>query len=276
MSRPSAPPWPPTPRRKRPWLPGEHGFRFFPNFYRHITDTLARIPYGNGTVLDNLVDTTQVLVANYDKAGLELPSRFPENVFEIATALQTFLWAISPRNDIPYEDIEHFAGCVWRIITSCEERRFDEYEKMGWWDFVGAERRSEAYQKLLAIGITRSLVAAKANFASVKTIGDIFVQLLFGILTPGTASDRLLNGPTNDVWIKPWLEHLGGMGLIYRYDAEVTGIHMAGGRISGATAEDGGQRCRSPATGSSARCRSNGWRRWSRPRCWPSTRRWPG
>ena len=148
---------------KRPWLPGEHGFRFFPNFYRHVTDTLARIPYGNGTVADNLVDTTQVLIATYDKAGIELPSRFPENVYELATALKSFLWAVSPRNEIPYADIEHFATCIWRIITSCEQRRFDEYEKIGWWDFVGAEDRSEAYQKLLAIGITRSLVAAKAK-----------------------------------------------------------------------------------------------------------------
>src|SRR5271165_6958660 len=212
-------------RRK---APGEHGFRFFPNFYRHITDTLARIPTGKGTVFDRLVDTTEVLVARYDKAGHVLPSRFPANVYELATALQTFLWAISPRNDIPYADIEHFAGCVWRIITSCEERRFDEYEKIDWWDFVGAEDRSEAYQKLLAIGITRSLVAAKARFASVKTIGDIFVQLLFGILTPGIASDRLLNGPTNEVWIRPWLKYLTAKGLVYHLDAEVTEIHVGG------------------------------------------------
>ena len=34
--------------QRRPWLPGEHGFRFFPNFYRHVTDTMARIPYGDG------------------------------------------------------------------------------------------------------------------------------------------------------------------------------------------------------------------------------------
>ena len=229
------------PLGKRPWLPGEHGFRFFPNFYRHITDTLARIPYGAGTVADNLVDTTQVLIATYDKAGIELPSRFPENAYELATALKSFLWAISPRNDIPYADIEHFAGCVWRIITSCEERRFEEYEKIGWWDYVGAGERSEAYQKLLAIGITRSLVAAKAKVASVKTIGDIFVQLLFGILTPGIASDRLLNGPTNDVWIRPWLEHLQAKGLVYRMGCEVTQIHMAGGRISGASYTEGGQ-----------------------------------
>ena len=27
-------------------LPGEHGFRFFPGFYKHLTDTMRRIPYG--------------------------------------------------------------------------------------------------------------------------------------------------------------------------------------------------------------------------------------
>lgn len=219
----------------RQHVPGEHGFRFFPNFYRHITDTLSRIPTGDGTVFDNLVDTTQVLIASYDKTGIELPSRFPANVYELTNALKVFLWGISPRNDIPYADIEHFAGCVWRIITSCEERRFDEYEKMDWWDFVGAQERSEAYRKLLAIGITRSLVAAKARMASVKTIGDIFVQLLFGIVAPGIAPDRLLNGPTNQVWIEPWLNHLTGMGLTYHLDAEVTEIHVGGGRIESAT-----------------------------------------
>ena len=28
-------------------LPGEHGFRFFPRFYRHIIDTMDRIPVGD-------------------------------------------------------------------------------------------------------------------------------------------------------------------------------------------------------------------------------------
>jgi uncharacterized protein with NAD-binding domain and iron-sulfur cluster len=226
---------------KRPWLPGEHGFRFFPNFYRHITHTLGRIPYGAGTVADNLVDTTQVLVAFYDQAGIELPSRFPENVYELSTTLKAFLYAIAPRNKIPFADIEHFAGCVWKIITSCEERRFEEFEKIGWWEFIGAEARSEAYQKLLGIGITRSLVAARATTASTKTIGDIFTQLLFGILTPGVASDRLLNGPTNVVWIQPWLTYLKSKGLTYHFDTEVKEIHVEGGRIAGVTVEHGGE-----------------------------------
>src|SRR5262249_41850326 len=35
-------------------LPGEHGFRFFPGFYRHLPDTMKRIPAasGSGSVFD--------------------------------------------------------------------------------------------------------------------------------------------------------------------------------------------------------------------------------
>src|SRR5690606_895443 len=30
-------------------LPGEHGFRFFPGFYRHVIDTMSRIPFMDKT-----------------------------------------------------------------------------------------------------------------------------------------------------------------------------------------------------------------------------------
>src|SRR5262245_37644465 len=33
-----------------PPLPGEHGFRFFPGFYKHVVDTMERIPYRGGSV----------------------------------------------------------------------------------------------------------------------------------------------------------------------------------------------------------------------------------
>src|SRR5215207_4173919 len=42
-------------------LPAEHGFRFFPGFYRHLPDTMTRIPgAGGGAVADRLVDATRV------------------------------------------------------------------------------------------------------------------------------------------------------------------------------------------------------------------------
>jgi len=45
-------------------LQGEHGFRFFPAFYRHVVETMERIPDGDGTVADNLVETEATLIAN--------------------------------------------------------------------------------------------------------------------------------------------------------------------------------------------------------------------
>ena len=92
-------------------------------------------------------------------------------------------------------------------------------------DFVGAEERSAHYQKFLATGITRSLVAAKARRASTRTIGDIFVQLVLTILNPLAGStDRVLDGPTNLVWIDPWLKHLELSGVQYVKNAEVEEI----------------------------------------------------
>src|SRR5215831_2972012 len=46
-------------------LPGEHGFRFFPGFYKHLPDTMRRIPYRgqrNG-VFDNLRAATEAEIA---------------------------------------------------------------------------------------------------------------------------------------------------------------------------------------------------------------------
>jgi uncharacterized protein with NAD-binding domain and iron-sulfur cluster len=220
---------------RKPWLPGEHGFRFFPRFYRHVVDTMSRIPYRGGSVADNLVDTTRVQLLRFDREPISMPARFPRTPGDLQTALNTVLALLGGELGIPGEETMFFASKVWQILTSCEERRFVEYEKIDWWRFVEADARSEGYRQLYANGITRSLVAAKARKASTKTIGDIFTQLLLDVLQPGISSDRVLNGPTNDVWIDPWLEYLRGRGVVYHIDSDVRGIHCEGGRIRSAT-----------------------------------------
>ena len=86
------------------------------------------------------------------------------------------------------------------------------------------------------------MVAAKANEASTKTVGDILVQLLFDTLEPGTSSDRVLNGPTNEVWIEPWLQHLESQGVSYHRGAKVVALHCKNKTITGATIEIGGEK----------------------------------
>src|SRR5262245_5467536 len=162
-------------------LPGEHGFRFFPGFYQHLPDTLRRIPYGNNRqgVFDNLVSTQRELLGVPGGKPIIMVPQFPRSLAELKVLLATPV-AMNQLN-ITDDDMEFFAGRLWRILTSCWERRVQEYERVGWWEFIGAAERSKAYQDCLGIGLTRTLVACKAEIGSTKTIGDIGVQLIFNM-----------------------------------------------------------------------------------------------
>ncbi len=225
-------------------LPGEHGFRFFPGFYKHVVDTMRRTPSFDGRkVADHLAPTTRVGFTQYGKKTLVVPTVFPHRPDDAGAVLRDILMSFGPITDLTPDDLAFFGARLWQILTSCKERRLGEYERTSWWDFVGAEQRSASYQKFLAAGITRSLVAAKARKASTRTIGDVFVQLMLTILNPSAGStDRVLDGPTNLVWINPWLAYLESSGVRYVKDAQIEEILCEGGRITGVAVRQGGKR----------------------------------
>ena len=136
---------------------------------------------------------------------------------------------------IPLAEQLYFADRLLLLLTSCDKRRLEELEQQTWWRFSGAGSRSEAYGKFLADGLTRTLVAAKAREMSARTGGTILLQLLFDLSRPGGQADRVLAGPTNDVWIDPWLAHLRRLGVDYRLEHQVQAIHVRRGRVSGVT-----------------------------------------
>ena len=76
---------------------------------------------------------------------------------------------------------------------------------------------------------------------SARTGGYILLQLLFDLSRPGGHADRVLNGPTNDVWIDPWLAHLRGRGVDYRLEHQVQAIHCRRGQLSGVTVVSHGE-----------------------------------
>ena len=225
-------------------LPGEHGFRFFPGFYKHVIDTMRRIPSFDGrTVADHLVPTTRLGITQYGKPTFVVPTVFPRTPSDAGVLLRDILAAFGPIADLTPEELAFFGARLWQILTSCAERRLAEYEQTSWWEFVGAEQRSKPYQKFLAVGLTRSLVAAKARRASTRTIGDIFVQLMLTVLDPtGGSADRVLDGPTNLVWIDPWLAYLKSRGVQYDTKAEIEEILCDKGRITGVTVNQNGKR----------------------------------
>lgn len=213
-------------------LPGEHGFRFFPSFYRNIFDTLKRIPYGKNRqgVYDNLRATSHVMAARDGDEPVILPLNLPEGIADLEALYRLFI-----RNDvnIPREEMRVFMDRIFVFLTSCQERRNQEFDLLPWWDFIQAEGKSEEYIAFLAVGLTRDLVAMQAEISSTRTVASIYVQLLLGMAKPWEDVNRILNGPTTEVWIDPWVSYLTQLGVTFHPYARVEEIEFAYGKVQG-------------------------------------------
>ena len=55
----------------------------------------------------------------------------------------------------------------------------DEYEKINWWDFIGAEQRSKWYQEFASI--VRVTVAANPRVADARRMGNMALQMMFSV-----------------------------------------------------------------------------------------------
>ncbi|MCU1700133.1 MAG: polyprenyl synthetase [Mycobacterium sp.] len=219
-------------------LPGEHGFRFFPGFYRHLDATMAEIPYQGRTVKDNLVPAKETMMAQAGGANeLIAPMKFPSDVDDL-TKMVEFMFELIATLGIPLHEFLFFFERILAYLTACDERRLAEFESQSWWEFTDGTNKSAAYRKFIAIGMTRTLVAARAEEMSARTGCAILNQLLQVGADIGGQPDRILNGPTTDVWIKPWVDYLRDeLGVVLHRRHPVAGIQCDGESITGVTVE---------------------------------------
>ena len=211
-------------------LPGEHGFRFFPGFYKHVIDTMRRIPYGDhGNTYDNLTVATRILLARAGQTEITWLARCPTTLDDF----RAFLLELFTPLGVPADETSYFVSRLLIVATSCQERRLAEFENIAWWDFIAAPKMSKAYQAYLGEGLTRSLVAMRAQESSTRTVGNTLLQLLYGLICPDRVFDRLLSGPTNDVWIDPWTEYLLKLGVEFYPASQVIEVQTDGKRVTG-------------------------------------------
>jgi len=219
---------PDTAKGSRKPLPGEHGFRFFPGFYKHVTDTMKRIPFAGNKegVYNNLVPTQRVVMGREGMDEIISLVNFPKSLAD----LKVMAKSISTNNTgLTEADISSFMDKIWQLMTSCYGRRLQEYERLAWWEYTGADEHSEAYSEFFVGGITRTLVAAKPRLVSTRTGGDILLQLIFQMANPFTNTDRVLNGPTNEAWLFPWRDYLIQKGVHYHHHSLVKKINCEAG-----------------------------------------------
>ncbi|UQA92211.1 FAD-dependent oxidoreductase [Streptomyces halobius] len=227
-------------------LPGEHGFRFIPGIYHNLPDTLRRIPFpGNANGChDNLVASTEVMLARtggrenirfpFSSIGTPPPVLTPDAFLRLLTGqLETF-------TRLPAHEIAYFANRMLVFFTSCEQRRLDVWEHTPWWRYLRADDMSADYQQLLAIGMTRNIVATKAEIASTRTVATCGEAFIFNLLGRGADGepDRVLNLPTNEAWIDPWVACLRSLGVEFKVGWSVRDLTLAGGRITEAVVTD--------------------------------------
>lgn len=226
-------------------LPGEHGFRFFPGFYQNVPDSMRRTPYaGNANgVWDNLIEATDTKSSRAN--GRAESTLFgmvvdPREAFSPEGLQRILVEEILKQQGIKPHEAEFFANRLMVFLTSSEERRFGQWEQTSWWDYVRANDYSEEYRTVVARGMTRALVAAKETVASTRTIGNMAEAFLMNIMRRGSDGppDRVLSGPTNEVWIDPWVAHLQSLGVRFEVGQTIDALHVAGGRISSARTRD--------------------------------------
>jgi uncharacterized protein with NAD-binding domain and iron-sulfur cluster len=225
-------------------LPAEHGFHFFPAFYRHLPDTMRRIPYGYDptkptlhpmSVADNLVVGPRVLVASANPDGrIDLP-RDVESFADAASLVKMLLsLGLAP------EEAMLAAQKLLDLLSRPADRWGEEYDQKTWWDFIEAEGKSEAYQLIVGNVAVRWTVAMDPKKASARTIGRIALQFWKDALANALLSDpsqarldRVLNGPTTEVWFDPWWAYLKKtLGVKFKFGWRVNTMECDGEGVS--------------------------------------------
>jgi hypothetical protein len=230
-------------------IPGEHGYRFFPSFYRHLDDTMKRTPLfdndgvpTNRTAADNLIPTI------FQGVGLRTappppdapntpwnnadpdpcPPKGPEaqaQVVELRRNRPTSIEGFRDRTDRfvrrlggTQRDAVSLLAKFIRYMTTSPERRRKEYEGKTWAEFLGLDdaksnlKFSDAMKSQIQ-SAAQALLAFSAKEGDARTYGNIALQMLLDELGDGAKVDRTLNGPTSDAWIEPWREYLEHQGV---------------------------------------------------------------
>lgn len=221
-------------------LPGHHGFHFFPSFYQNLPDSMARIPVGTDgrTVADHLVWGDFELLARSEEPSAQIPAHLSLSWQWLVESVRA-LWLM--QRGIPIGELAFFVVRALAFAGTCRERRLTDLDEVTWWDYVAASGMSEAYQHLIADLSTAVLIAVQPRVASTRTLGDAMIQMMTSGFTPGKTIDRVLDGPEQETWVMPWVEHLRKLGGELHMPASLRDLDFDGRRITGALVEVDGQ-----------------------------------
>lgn len=230
-------------------FPGEHGFRFFPGFYEHVPETMRRIPLDatrvepdqardgaavpGPSVYDNLSTVHHMAIARKDAPLALISRRQPREVEDLRGVLEFYFRGLG----VPPQDMTRLWLRLFAFYVACDERRL-ALDRVSFFDYVGGARMSPRTQRLIQ-NLPKALVAMDAKEGSARTLGNtLFLMMVDQFERDG--GDRLLNGPTTETWIAPWVAWLQRLGVRFECGRKLLRLELdrATRRIRGAQLED--------------------------------------
>ncbi|MFO0628150.1 MAG: NAD(P)-binding protein [Polyangiales bacterium] len=195
---------------------GEHGYRLFPSFYRHVFDTMKRTPLHSAqpgvypTAFDQLQPTYQQVFARR-RQYVPLSRERPRTL----EAFRREYMQITEGLGFERRDLARFFLKLLRYLMTSSERREVEYERITFMDFIGGpERYSQNFIDAVRAA-PQALVAMDAEHCDARTQCNVYLQLLMDQVLGGPYTDSTLVGPTSKVWLDPWKQYLETRGVTF-------------------------------------------------------------
>jgi 15-cis-phytoene desaturase len=205
---------------------GEHGFRFFPWFYRHIAETLREIPLSGVRVFDALEESNEAGIAvggDVYRVPRGTKSMLQIDFLKIMELTFNKL-KVSPA------DLVTLAAHYLKFHLSCHDRRNRVYEYLSWAEFLETStpgKYAPHFARLMN-SVPMMLVAMQASKGSARTLGNVGIQMLYDFDTASYDKvDPALQGPTSITWIEPWVTDLKAKGVKIDTGYELVGIDLA-------------------------------------------------
>lgn len=199
--------------------PKEHSLRVYLQCYDSLFDTLKEIPFASNTkdgitektVFDNLVGTKKVTVKynNVNYHFKPIVSFFDiDNIFKIFTLISLFIALKVKFIDVLFLI---YTSIVWYFSS---EKSKLEYGKLNIVEYLELDKRSEGL-RLFVLNSIRGIVAAKpscSSYCGMTVLINTFAPFLLSNKHRLTYSHNILSGPTNSLFIDPWVNYLKSLG----------------------------------------------------------------
>lgn len=244
-------------------LPGEHGFRFFPGWYLHVTDIMRRIPRDTAATRRDLslrgYPEAESVVSRLREVRATLtfhrgrpPESFlqiPKSISEIGEFLQGFQWVVEGLDADERLQVLQRVGLKLLLFYSTPPwLRAERFDHLSLADFLGAASLPETMQQSLKT-VPRALVAMDAYDGSAHTFLNTSLLNLAPAWNHELPRDRILRGPTSRTWIDPWVASLRALGV--RFEQGDAGhaeqLLVEDGRVA-AVVTRSGARCEADVT----------------------------